>query len=264
MYAFDYQRPETRTAAVGGLGDDGRYLAGGQSLIQAMKLRLSSSQRLVDLSAMADLKGIKVDATSVTIGAMTTHAAVAASAEVRKAIPGLADLAAGIGDQMVRNMGTIGGSVANADPSACYPAALVGLGATVHTDRRTIAADVFFTGLYETALQAGELITAVSFPIPKYSAYIKYKQAASRFALVGIFLSHGASGVRVAVTGAKSCVFRVKAMEDALTANFTPAAAKAVAVPVDGINGDMHGSPAYRAAMITVMTQRAVTAALAR
>jgi aerobic carbon-monoxide dehydrogenase medium subunit len=262
MYAFDYQRPESRSAAVTGLGSDGRYLAGGQSLIQAMKLRLSSSHRLVDLSAMADLKGIKVDATTVTIGAMTTHAAVAASAEVRKAIPGLADLAAGIGDQMVRNMGTIGGSVANSDPSACYPAALLGLGATVHTDRRTIAADVFFTGLYETALQPGELITAVSFPIPKYSAYIKYKQAASRFALVGIFL--GAGGVRVAVTGAKSCVFRVKNMEDALTANFTAAAAKAVVVPVDDINGDMHGSPAYRAAMITVMTQRAVTAALSR
>ena len=264
MYAFDYQRPENRSAAVSGLGSDGRYLAGGQSLIQAMKLRLSRSERLVDLSAMGDLKGIKVDGSTVTIGAMTTHAAVAASAEVKNAIPGLHELAAGIGDQMLRNMGTLGGSVANADPAAFYPAALLGLGATVHTDHRTIAADVFFTGLYETALQPGELITAVSCPIPKYSAYLKYKQPASRFALVGIFLSHGAGGVRVAVTGAKSYVFRVTSMEAALTANFTAAAAKAVSVPTDGINGDMHGSPAYRAAMITVMTQRAVTAALAR
>ena len=264
MYAFDYQRPDTRSAAVGGLGGDGRYLAGGQSLIQAMKLRLSSSERLVDLSGMSDLKGIKVDAGGVTIGAMTTHAAVAASAEVQKAIPALAELAGGIGDPMVRNMGTIGGSVANADPAACYPAALLGLGATVHTDRRTIAADAFFTGLYETALQPGELITAVSFPLVQRAAYMKYKQPASRFALVGVFVSQGASGVRVAVTGAKGSVFRVKAMEAALTANFTAAAAKGVTVPTTDINADMHGSAAYRAAMITVMTQRAVTAALAR
>ena len=264
MYAFDYQRPETRSAAVSGLGGDGRYLAGGQSLIQAMKLRLSSSERLVDLGAMSDLKGIKVDANSVTIGAMTTHATVAASADVQRAIPALAELAGGIGDQMVRNMGTLGGSVANSDPAACYPAALLGLGATVHTDRRTIAADVFFTGLYETALQPGELITAVSFPIVQRAAYIKYKQPASRFALVGVFVSQGAAGVRVAVTGAKGFVYRVKAMEDALNASFTAAAAKGVSVPTTDINADMHGSAAYRAAMITVMTQRAVTAALAR
>ena len=264
MYAFDYQRPDSRSAAVGGLGGDGRYLAGGQSLIQAMKLRLSSSERLVDLSGMSDLKGIKVDASGVTIGAMTTHAAVAASAEVRKAIPALAELAAGIGDPMVRNMGTLGGSVANADPAACYPAALLGLGATVHTDRRTIAADAFFTGLYETALQPGELITAVHFPLVQRAAYIKFKQPASRFAMVGVFVSQGTNGVRVAVTGCKGSVFRVKAMEDALAASFTAAAAKAVAVPTTDINADMHGSAAYRAAMITVMTQRAVTAALAR
>ena len=264
MYAFDYQRPDSRSAAVGGLGGDGRYLAGGQSLIQAMKLRLSSSERLVDLSGMSDLKGIKVDASGVTIGAMTTHAAVAASAEVQKAIPALAELAAGIGDPMVRNMGTLGGSVANADPAACYPAALVGLGATVHTDRRTIAADAFFTGLYETALQPGELITAVSFPLVQRAAYIKFKQPASRFAMVGVFVSQGANGVRVAVTGCKGSVFRVEAMEDALAASFTAAAAKGVNVPTTDINADMHGSAAYRAAMITVMTQRAVTAALAR
>jgi aerobic carbon-monoxide dehydrogenase medium subunit len=264
MYAFDYQRPDNRSAAVSGLGRDGRYLAGGQSLIQAMKLRLSSSERLVDLGAIGDLKGIKVDANSVTIGAMTTHATVAHSAEVQRAIPALAELAGGIGDQMVRNMGTIGGSIANADPAACYPAAVLGLGATVHTNQRTIAADAFFTGLYETALQPGELITAVSFPLVQRAAYVKYKQPASRFALVGVFVSQGAGGVRVAVTGAKGSVFRVKGMEDALNASFTAAAAKGVTVPTTDINADMHGSAAYRAAMITVMTQRAVTAALAR
>ena len=264
MYAFEYQRPASRNEAVAAGGGDTRYLAGGQSLIQAMKLRLSQSERLVDLGGIADLKSISADGNGITIGAMATHAAVAASADVRRLIPALAELAGGIGDPMVRNMGTIGGSVANADPAADYPAALLGLGATVQTDQRSIAADAFFTGLYETALQPGELITSVSFPVPQRAAYIKFKQPASRFALVGVFVSQGADGVRVAVTGAKSSVFRVTAMEDALARSFTPDAVKSVAVPTTGINGDMHGSAAYRAAMITVMAQRAVAAALAR
>jgi len=264
MYSFDYQRPTSRADATAAVQGDARYLAGGQSLVQAMKLRLSSSERLVDLGAIADLKGIKVDNAGVTIGAMTTHAMVGASADVRRAIPALAELAEGIADPMVRNMGTLGGSIANADPAADYPAALLGLGATVQTDRRSIAADSFFTGLYETALQPGELITAVSFPIAQRAAYVKFKQPASRFALVGVFVSQGAGGVRVAVTGAKSSAFRVKAMEDALAKSFTPDAVKSLAVPTSGINSDMHGSAAYRAAMITVMTQRAVAAALAR
>ncbi len=264
MYTFDYQRPANAAAAASALQGDARYLAGGQSLVQAMKLRLSSSDRLVDLSAAADLKGIKVDGGKVVIGAMTTHATVARSADVQKAIPALAELAGGIGDQMVRNMGTIGGSIANADPAACYPAAVVGLGATVQTNKRTIAADDFFTGLYETALQPGELITSVSFPVPQKAAYIKFKQPASRFALVGVFVSQGADGVRVAVTGAKSSVFRAKPIEDALKANFTAAAAKAVKMPETDINSDLHGSAAYRAAMISVMASRAVAAALAR
>lgn len=265
MYSFDYQRPTDRAGAASAVRQgDARYLAGGQSLVQALKLRLSSSARLVDLGAVSDLKGIKVDATSVTIGAMTTHADVARSAEVRKAIPALAELAGGIGDQMVRNMGTLGGSVANADPAACYPAAVLGLGATVNTDRRRIAADAFFTGLYETALQPGELIVSVSFPIPQKAAYVKYKQPASRFALVGVFVSQGASGVRVAVTGAKSSVFRATALEAALTTSFTPTAARAVKLPTDDINSDLHGSATYRAAMISVMASRAVAAALAR
>lgn len=264
MYAFDYQRPADRAGAKGAYQGDARYLAGGQSLIQAMKLRLSASERLVDLGGIADLKGIKVDGGNVVVGAMTTHAAVAASADVRKAIPALADLAGGIGDRMVRNMGTIGGSIANSDPAACYPAGLLGLGATVHTDQRTIAADAFFTGLYETALKPGELITAVSFPIPQKAAYIKYKQPASRFALVGVCVSQGAGGVRVGVTGAKASAYREAALEAALAKSFTPEAAKAVTLSADGMNTDLHGSAAYRAAMVVVMTARAVAAANAR
>ena len=265
MYNFDYQRPGDRAAAAAAAeSSDARYLAGGQTLIQAMKLRLSSSERLVDLGGIADLKGIKVDGSSVTIGATTTHATVARSAEVQKAIPALAELAGGIGDQMVRNVGTIGGSIANADPAACYPAAVLGLGATINTDRRSIAADSFFTGMYETALQPGELIFSVSFPIPQKAAYIKYKQPASRFALVGVFVSQGAGGVRVAVTGAKSSAFRAGDIEAALKTSFTPAAAKAVKVSAGDMNSDLHGSAAYRAAMVSVMAARAVEKALAR
>jgi carbon-monoxide dehydrogenase medium subunit len=195
---------------------------------------------------------------------MVTHAAVAASADVQRASPALAELAGGIGDPMVRNMGTLGGSIANADPAACYPAGVVGLGATIHTDRRTIAADAFFTGLFETALQPGEVITAVSFPPVAKAAYVKYKQPASRFALVGVFVSQGAGGVRVAVTGAKASVFRATTIEAALARSFTPAAALGVKMPVADINGDLHGSAEYRAAMISVMAARAVGAALAR
>jgi carbon-monoxide dehydrogenase medium subunit len=264
MYTFDYQRPSSTAAASAALQGDARYLAGGQSLVQALKLRLSSTERLVDLGGIAGLTGIRVDGNNVVIGAMTTHAGVAASAEVRKAIPALAELASGIGDPMVRNMGTLGGSIAHADPAACYPAAVLGLGATVHTNQRTIPGDSFFTGLYETALKPGELITAVSFPAPSRAAYVKHKQPASRFALVGVFVSQGAGGVRVAVTGAAASVFRAKAIEDALANSFTPAAAKAVKVSADGLNADLHGTAAYRAAMIGVMASRAVAAALAR
>ena len=264
MYSFDYQRPASTAAAASAFSGDARYLAGGQSLVQAMKLRLSSSERLVDLSGIAELKGIRIDGSNVVIGAMTTHASVANSAEVRKALPALAELAGGIGDPMVRNMGTLGGSIANADPAACYPAALVALGATVKTNQRGIAAEDFFTGLFETVLKAGEIITAVSFPTGAKAAYIKFKQPASRFALVGVFVSQGSGGVRVAVTGAKSSVFRCKPIEEALSKSFTPEAAKAVKVSTEGINGDIHGTATYRAAMISVMASRAVAAALAR
>jgi carbon-monoxide dehydrogenase medium subunit len=265
MYAFDYQRPSTRDAAKSAAaGADTRYLAGGQSLVQAMRLRLSQSERLVDLGGIAELKGISVEPGKVTVGAMTTHAAVGHSAEVRKALPALAELAGGIGDPMVRNMGTLGGSIANADPAACYPAAVLGLSATVITNQRQIAGDAFFTGVFETALKPGELITAVSFPVPAKAAYVKYKQPASRFALVGVFVAQAAGGVRVAVTGAAGSVFRCKPLEDALGKSFTPEAAKAVKVSADGLNADLHASAAYRAAMISVMASRAVAAALAR
>jgi carbon-monoxide dehydrogenase medium subunit len=264
MYAFEYKRPASVADAKAALSGDARYLAGGQSLIQAMKLRLSSSEALVDLGGLDDLKTIRMDGVNLVIGAMVTHAAVGASADVKRACPALAELAAGIGDPMVRNMGTIGGSIANADPAACYPAGLVGLGATVHTNQRTIGADAFFTGLYETALQPGELITAVSFPPVQKAAYVKYKQPASGVARVGVLLSPGTGGVRVAVTGAKGSVFRATEIEAALTKSFTPDAAKAVKMPTTGINSDMHGTAQYRAAMISVMASRAVAAALAR
>lgn len=263
MYSFEYHRPADQAAAVAALQGDSRYLAGGQSLIQAMRLRLSSSERLVDLGAVAEIKGIKVDGNNLMIGAMTTHASVARSADVQRLAPGLADLAAGIGDPMVRNAGTIGGSIANADPAACYPTAVLALGATIHTNQRSIAGDSFFLGVFQTALEPGELITAVSFPATAKAAYIKHKQQASRFALVGVMVAQTAAGVRVAVTGAKACAFRATAIEAALEQSFTAASAKAVVMPTEGINSDMHGSAEYRAALISVLASRAVDKMLA-
>ena len=262
MYTFDYKRPAAQADATAAFHGDARYLAGGQSLIQAMKLRMSSAETLIDLGAIEGLHGIHLDHGAVVIGAMTKHSEVAASDVVRKAIPALADLAGGIGDQMVRNQGTLGGSIANADPAACYPSAIVALGATVHTNQRKIPGADFFTGIYETALHAGELITAVSFPVPTLAAYVKFKQPASRFALVGVFLAQTADGVHVAVTGAKGSVFRATQIEAALNTSYTPEAAKAVHLPTDGINSDLHGTAVYRAAMISVMAGRAVAASL--
>ena len=261
MYTFDYKRPATQAEALAAAGNDAKYLAGGQSLVQAMKLRLASTPTLVDLGRVADLRGITVNASEVVIGAMTRHADVAHSAEVRAAIPGLASLAEGIGDQMVRNQGTLGGSLAHADPAACYPAAVVGLGATIRTDRRSIAADDFFKGLYETALEPGELIVSVSFQRPKRSAYLKFKHPASRFAIVGVFVAQTTSGVRVAVTGAKSQVFRATAIEQALTKDFSPAAAAAVELAHDDMAADMHAGAEYRAALVSVLASRAIATA---
>jgi aerobic carbon-monoxide dehydrogenase medium subunit len=260
MYTFDYQRPaDVPGAARAGGVADARFLAGGQSLVQAMKLRLSEPAALVDLGAIAGLAGITVSGTTVRIGAMTRHSAVAASADVRRAIPALAALAEGIGDPMVRNAGTIGGSIANADPAACYPAGLLGLGATVVTDRRSIPGDAFFTGLFETALQPGELIVAVEFAVPSRAAYIKFKHPASRFALVGVFVSQGAGGVRVGVTGVKSSAFRWAEAEKALAAGgFVPGALDGLALDPSDVNGDMHAGSEYRAALVATLTKRAV------
>ncbi len=261
MQAFAYSNPATLAdAAAQAGGANAKILAGGQSLLAAMKLGLAAPDALVDLAAIAELKGISVGGGAVTIGAMTTHAAVAASAEVAKAIPALADLAGHIGDRQVRNRGTLGGSLANNDPAACYPAAVLGLGATIKTNKRSIAADDFFKGLYETALAEGEIITAVSFPIPEKAAWQKFKQPASRFSIVGVFVSKGPQGVRVAVTGAGACVFRASDLEAKLSGSWSAAALNGAKVSADGLNSDLHGSAEYRAALIPVLAQRAVAA----
>jgi carbon-monoxide dehydrogenase medium subunit len=258
MQAFDYSTPSSLADARAAAAAGAKLVAGGQSLLAAMKLGLQAPGALADLSGLADLRGISVAGGVVKIGAMTPHAAVAASAEVRAAIPALAALAGNIGDRQVRNRGTIGGSLANADPAACYPAAVLGLGATVHTDRRSIAGDDFFTGLYGTALEEDEVITAVSFPVPQAAGWQKFKQPASRFSIVGVFVSKGPQGVRVAVTGAGPCVFRAKALEERLAANWSAAALAGASVSADGLNGDLHGSAEYRAALIPGLAARAV------
>ena len=260
MNEFLFHRPASVADAVRLLGaaTDGRAIAGGQSLLPAMKLGLAAPSELIDLSRVADLTGISVDARSVRIGAMATHAAVAASPEVRRAVPALAKLADGIGDPAVRARGTLGGSLANNDPAACYPAAVLALGATVHTDRRAIGADEFFRGMYTTALAPDELITSVEFPIPQQAAYEKFVQPASRFAIVGVFVARTAGQVRVAATGAAACVFRVQALEAALQARFSPQACDGIAIPADGLNGDLHASARYRAHLVGVLARRAV------
>jgi len=263
METMHYHRPNSVADAVklaGQHGDD-KLLAGGQTTLPSMRLGLLAPTGWIDLAGIAELQGIRVEGNQVVIGAMTTHATVAASKEVQSRIPALAQLAGGIGDRQVRNRGTIGGSIANNDPAACYPAAVLGLDATTQTDRRSIAADDFFKGLYETALGAGEIITAVRFPVPEKAAYVKFRQPASRFALVGVFVARTGGKVRVAVTGAGPCVFRVKALEDKLAANFAPESCDGVTVPADGLNSDLHGSAEYRAHLIPVLAKRAVAAA---
>jgi len=264
MYSFQYQKAKSVDDAAKAISKnaEAKLLAGGQSLIAAMKLRLSKPSNLVDLGAIKGLSGIKADSKAVTIGAMARHAEVAASAAVKKAIPALAALAGGIGDRMVRNMGTIGGSLANSDPAADYPAGVLGLGATVVTNKRKIAADDFFKGLYETALGKGEIIEEVSFPIPKRAAYMKFRNPASRYAIVGVLVADFGGSVRVAVTGAGPCVFRVAAMEKALAAKFAPESVANISVPEKGLNSDLHAKADYRAHLITVMARRAVEAAL--
>lgn len=263
MYSFNFNRPTSLDDAAGALAaaEDGKLLAGGQTLLPTMKQRLAAPSDLIDLSGIPELSGIRREGDAIVVGAMTRHAEVAASDVVREAIPALADLAEGIGDPAVRNAGTIGGSVANADPAADYPAAVVGLGATVHTNKRTIAADDFFVSLFETALDDDEILTAVSFPIPAKAAYAKFPNPASRYAIVGVMVASGGDGVRVAVTGAGASVFRVPEMEQALTGDFSAAAIDGMSVPEDDLNADIHASAEYRAHLVGVMARRAVAAA---
>ena len=262
MYDFTYQKPASLADAAKALAaaEDGKLMAGGMTLIPTLKQRLARPSDVVDLGKIAELAGIKQEGSTLVIGAMTRHADVANSDLVKKVNPALAHLAGLIGDPAVRNRGTIGGSIANNDPAADYPGAVVGLGATVTTNKRKIAGDDFFTGMFETALEPNEIITAVSFPSADKAAYTKFPNPASRYAIVGVFVAKSGAGVRVAVTGAGPCVFRIPDMEQALAKSFTADAIKDVKVPASNLNSDIHASSEYRAHLINVMARRAVAA----
>lgn len=264
MKDFAYHKPSTIPEAIALLAasEDNRPLSGGMTLLPTIKQRLAAPAALIDLSALPGLAGIKVEGKIVTIGAMTTHAAVATSTAVKTAIPALAALAGLIGDPQVRHRGTIGGSVANADPAADYPAAVLGLGATIVTDKREITADAFFIGMFQTALEPGEIIVAIRFPVPDASGYAKFKSQASRFALVGAFAARFGNTVRVAITGAGPVVFRSKDIEDALAANFSPQALMRISIAPSGMMSDIHADSEYRAHLVVVMARRAVEQAL--
>ena len=262
MYDFAYHKPSTVADAVKLLADpDAKAVSGGHTLIPALKHRLNKPSALVDLSGIAELKGIRRQGNAIVIGALTRHVEVANSAEVKAAIPALAYLASHIGDVQVRNRGTMGGSVSNNDPAADYPAAVLGLGATVHTSRRKIAADDFFLGMFTTALEQDEILTAIEFPIVDKAGYAKMKNPASRYVMAGVFVSKAGGAVRVAVNGAGPCVFRQADMEKALAANWSADAVAGIQQSADGLNGDIHGSAEYRAHLVTVMAKRAVAAA---
>lgn len=265
MRTFAYHRPASTADAVALLADveDSRPLSGGMTLLPTMKMRLAQPAAIVDLAAIPGLAGIGVSNGFVTIGAMTRHADVAASPEIAGAIPALAVLAGGIGDPQVRHRGTIGGSLANADPAADYPAGVLGLDATIVTDRREIPADRFFTGLFQTALASDEIITAVRFPVPDVAGYAKFKSQASRFAIVGVFVAKSGDRVRVAVTGAGPNAFRSAEIEEALSLRFAPEVLASVSVDPAGLNADIHADSEYRAHLIVAMARRAVSAALA-
>lgn len=260
MYQFEYHRPKTLdevTALLARL-ESPKILAGGMTLLATMKQRLASPSDLIDLQDVTGIAGISVDAKNVTVGAMTCHHDVASSKDVAKVIPALAYLAGRIGDPLVRHRGTIGGSIANNDPSADYPAACLGLGATIVTNSREIPADDYFRGMFETALKENEIIVKIVFPIPQGAAYQKFPNPASRYAMVGVFVAKTAAGVRVAVTGAGPGVFRMTAMETALAKNFSAAAIDGITAPVEEMLQDMHASSEYRAALTSVMAKRAV------
>ncbi len=260
MYEFEYHQPKSleEAAKLFADADDPQYMAGGQTIIPVMKQRLAMPSDLIDLARIAELRGISVAGDTLTVGAMTSHGEVASSQEVRNSIAALADLANHIADPAVRNRGTLGGSIANNDPAADYPAALVALGATVHTTSREITAEDFFTAMFETALEEGEMIVKVTFPIPQGAAYEKFPNPASRYATVGVFVARTAGGVRVAVTGAAPCVYRAKDFEQALDEDFSPHALDAISVSADELNSDLHASAEYRANLIGVLAGRAV------
>lgn len=263
MYDFNYHRPASLEEAKKLLAanDSAALIAGGMTLLPTMKARLAQHSDLIDLSGVAELQGIRESGDGIEIGAMTPHADVASSDLVRSSIPALADLADSIGDAQVRNRGTIGGSISNSDPAADYPAAVLGLAATVHTDRRDIAADDYFLGMFQTALEPGEIVRAVTFPTPKRAAYAKFPNPASRYAVVGVMVAETADGIRVAVTGAGACAFRATALEQALAGDFSAAALDGLTVDAADLNGDLHASPEYRAHLVVVMARRAVNAA---
>ena len=263
MYDFTYQKPGNLADAVKVLSEDmeAKALAGGQTFIPVLKQRLNKPSTVIDLAKLG-LSGITVAGDKVTIGAMTTHAAIASSPDIKAKIPGLQHQASLIGDEAVRHRGTMGGSLANNDPAACYPSALLALGGTVKTDRRSIPADDFFQGMFTTALEQGEIITAVELPIPEKSGYEKFRNPASRYAIVGVFVAKFPTGVRLAITGAsQGGVFRHTEMEKALSANFSPDAISGIVTPADGLNGDIHASAEYRAHLIGVVAKRAVAKA---
>ncbi len=263
-YPFTYHRANSVAEAEALLArsPDAKLLAGGHSLIPAMKLRLANPAALIDISQIPELSFIRRNGDVISIGAGAKHFEVATSDLVRDAIPALAALVEEIGDPAVRHLGTLGGSVANNDPAADYPAAVLGLGATVKTNRRSIAADDFFTGMFSTALDESEIVTAIDFPIPKRAGYMKFANPASRYAMVGVFVADFGKDIRVAVTGAAPCVFRVQEMEAALAMNFAPEAVASITISPDDLNSDIHGSAEYRAHLVTVMAKRAVAAAL--
>jgi carbon-monoxide dehydrogenase medium subunit len=266
MYEFKFHRPTTVRQAAGLLArqEEAKLLAGGHTLIPTMKLRLAGPKHIIDMGQIEGLSGIEMKGRSLSVGALTRHVEVATSPIVRENIPALADLAGLIGDPAVRHRGTIGGSVANNDPNADYPAAVLGLGATVITNKRRIAADDFFKGLFETALEADEIIVRIQFPKPNKAAYIKFPNPASRFALVGVFTSKRGSDIRVAVTGAgANGVFRVKSFEEALKKRYGAKSLEGLTIPADGMSSDIHGSAEYRAHLVGVLSRRAVAAATA-
>ncbi len=262
MYQFTYHRPSSidEVKKILADNDEAKLLAGGMTLLPTMKMRLARPSDLVDISNIEGLSDIKDDGDAIEVGAMVRHAEVAASDVARAAIPALCDLADQVGDAQVRNRGTIGGSIANSDPAADYPAAVLGLNGVVRTDRREIAADDYFKGLFETALEPGEIILAVRFPKPKRAAYCKFPNPASRYAVVGVMVAETADGIRVAVTGAGACAFRATAMEEALAKDFSAKALKGIAIDAADLNSDLHASAEYRAHLVGVMARRAVQA----